>query len=217
MNQLTPEERAILEDLVAGELEPDAASAQELFMKHPDLREQVTDLLGTVSLLDDLQRLEGEVVAEAEAAGGADSAKGTVSVAETLNPEIRQTRRPRVLRRWAAAAAVLIAATIVILSDREPELPRVLGGAEWKLQPSGTVQTLERFEWEYPGVAQRFVVELTIGDTPPQRFETHRSPWAPPSDLLPQLRGSEIYWKVEAYGVSPQPLDARGSVFTWND
>lgn len=217
MNQLTPEERAILEDLVAGELGLDSPSAQELFMKHPDLREQVTDLLGTVSLLDDLQRLEGEVVAEAEAGGGADSPKGTVSVAATLHPQIRHTRRPRILRRWAAAAAVLIAATIVIFSEREPELPRILGGAEWNLQPSGTIETLEQFEWEYPGVAQRFVVELTVGDDAPQRFETDRSPWTPPTDLIPQLRGSEIYWKVEAYGVSPQPLDARGSVFIWSD
>ena len=217
MNSLTPEERAILEDLIAGELELDSPRAQELFMKNPDLRDEVRDLLGTTALLDDLRTLETEIVHEAEQAGETPNSAGTVSVSATLAPQIRRARRPRVVKRWAVAASVMIAATIVLLHDREPPLPPILGGAEWKLQPSGKVETLEHFEWEFPGVADRFVVELAIGDQSPQRFETGRSPWTPPAELLPSLRGSEVYWKVEAYGVSPQPLDARGALFTWSD
>ncbi len=204
----------ILQRLLEGALDPDSAEAQELFVEHPELREEYEKLLRLQRGLDRASALRNKILESAAAAPDeAPSAEleefirqRMTASEESQSPAMNAPRRGWAMALLAAGLLAMVAIWQWPADNPSPSQnpPTVMGGAFRDLQPEGTVEEYSQFDWTYDDPdrdhfrVRVYASEAGLADSPilesPPLTETT---WTPTASQLQKLPAS-IRWEVHA-------------------
>ena len=224
-----PEHAALLEAVLAGERDAGDREVTRRVAECSECRETLAELEALTRELDDAGAHERALVAEASSVAGA-AGDGNIEIDAHDGRRSMPAPAPQGARglaadprpRWlwpliAAAAAVMLWLGAPGTSDDPPVEPRVLGGLEGGLAPSGSVASFaDGFRWSLERPANGWFVVHVYADPGDgalgepllvsPRLDVDR--WQPAEEEV-RAWPEKILWEVRSFGAAGEPGPSR--------